>query len=820
MADRIATGLEEAALKGFGRLGRGTDRRKSRNQEKKVEDFGLFVVGLHSDDEDIAWWETRLWESQDELIHERSKEWRMNLLYCAGNQYIAYHKVERRWIPRKAAPWRLRSLYNVVQKAVNLRVSRLTENKPMITVQSATTDAEDVERAEFKETLFWSLWKKLRLHVKLAQARRWASKTGSGFLKVWWDPDAGPPRARTKFILKEEQVERPVLDPVTQQPGVDPVTGEAMTEMVREVTGIEEVYLDVDGNELGPVEDIQDDNARIGAKTIIRNPIPEKAEMYHDGEISVTVLSPFNLRWDRYADDPSDSWYVQESEIMPLTALAAIFPKKLDDILQSDLASEDEVLYMHRAGLTQIQTQESSIDYGQPGRSRGTDAQSRNNAPLDKEFVVRRTWIWPQNDYLKRLWGEDGALIVTVGGTCVHKSGLPKWALLENPFIRFIDTEEEGNHYAKSFLRDLMPLQDDINRSRSHWAEKEAISSRLILGAPQNHQINVRTMANLPGAMVTYRSPQHEPKPIAFANGTADAENFYSASLQAAQDVASMNDASTGKLPSAALAARAIYALQFADEKSVAEASNAQDEALVQLARIIDAIVRVEYTEMRKIEVVGDDRGYMVYQEVRPEKWQSDVDYQFVPGSMLSKNKEAIRNEMIQLLQLGLVSANDVKQYLSTAVPDIFRRSYDLHESKARRVLTEIVRGVRAEYQPQPWDKAEIFIGIFEEYMQTVKFELLDDSKKQKLILLWQQYAQIMQQQRMMHMQEQVQLAQLAGKTTAAAKPPTDAPQTPVPPQEEARGRADAGFNGLAGAQGMQQQATDAMQPPDNYGSR
>lgn len=818
MADSLATGLENAVLRGLGRIGRGTDKRKSRAQENRLEDFGLFVVGVHSSDDDIAWWDKRLWESQNEVILERSKEWLQNLLYCAGSQYIAYHKIERRWIPRKAAPWRIRSAYNVVQKAVNLRVSRLTENKPMVTVQSATTDAEDVERAEFKETLFWHLWKKLHLHTRIVRARRWASKTGTGFLKVGFDPDAGPPRPVTKFRLKTETVDRPVIDETTGRPAIDPLTGDVMTEPQEELVGLEEVYVDASGNELIAVDEITDDPSRIGGKTRTRNEPPDEAKLYHEGEIFVNVLSPFNLRWDRYSDDLADSWYIQEAEIMPATKLASLFPKKLDKMKEAELASEDEILFIQKIGLTQLRTQESSIDYGQPGRSRGGDTQQRSDEPLDKEFVVRRTWIWPKNDHLKRLWGEDGALIVTVGGVVVHKSGLPKWALMKCPFIRFIDTEEEGNHYDKSFLRDVMPIQDDINRSRSHWAEKEAISSRLILGAPQNHQINVRTMGALPGALVTFRSPQHEPKPISLSSRDSSAEQFYMSSLQAAQDLGSMNDASTGKLPSAALAARAIYALQFADERSIAEASSAQDEALAQLAQAIDAVVRVEYTESRKIQVVGEDRGYMVWQEVSPEKWQSDVDYHFLPGSMLSRNKEAIRNEMIQLLQLGLVEPYDVKQYLSTAVPDIFRRSYDLHESKARRILSELTRGTKAQYQPMPWDNPEVFLSIFEEYMQTIKWELLDDQKKKPIIQVWQAMSQMFQQQRQQKLQEQVMLAQLAGKTTAAAKPPETG--KPPSPEDSQRGSADAGFAALSGANALQSEATGAMQPPAQYGAR
>jgi hypothetical protein len=50
-------------------------------------------------------------------------------------------------------------------------------------------------------------------------------------------------------------------------------------------------------------------------------------------------------------------------------------------------------------------------------------------------------------------------------------------------------------------MRDILPLQDDINRSRSQISERGAIESRLILGAPQGHQMNLRLLGGMPGVL-------------------------------------------------------------------------------------------------------------------------------------------------------------------------------------------------------------------------------------------------------------------------------------------------------------------------------
>lgn len=812
MAENPFLSLSESVRAQFDTFGKGTTKRRARSEEKKLEDFGIFTAGLQSDDEEIADWEKMLWGSQDDMVWDRHKEWLRNLYYCAGNFFIAWHKVMRRWVPRKSAPWRIRSSYNVVQKAVNLRVARLTENKPMVTVQASTTDREDVERAEYKESLFWQLWNKLEIQWKITVVRRWASKCGIGVLKVGFDPDAGPPRPVTVKRLRFEEQPEPILDAQGLQ-ATDPTSGEALQRTVRVYTGIAEIYVDADGNELGPTERMVDDQLSSTGRKLEKQEPPDGTDFFNEGEVFIDVLSPFNIRWDRYAENIYDSWYVQESEIMPATEIASLFPDKLEKLKEARLATADEKLFIIRKGLNPVHTSEGSVDFGAAGR--GDSDNARHDQPINKEYVVRRTWIFPQNDHLKRLWGTKGALLVTVGGALIHKSALPEHALLEYPFIRFVDTLEEGNHYEKSFLRDLIPIQDDINRTRSQMAESVAIRSRVIFGALQNHQINIRTLAQMPGAMLTYRSPAHEPKPLDFGRGdSAGADKFYVSSLQAAQDIGNMNDASTGKLPSAALAARAIYALQFADERSIAEVSNLQDASLSRLAKAIDAVVRTSYKETRKIQIVGLDRSFMATEEVPPEAWQVDVDYHFLPGSMLSKNKENIRNEMIQLLQLNLIEPFRVRKYLASSVPDVFRQSYDLQEAKARRVLSSITRGEVIEYELKPWDNPEIFKATIEEYLLSAKSDLLGNEAKNALTNLWSGLTEVIQQQQQAQLEAQIK-AKVAEQTqkqeiNARAKPPD--------PTEQQEGQEDAGFEGLKGAQQLQRQATAAMTPPGQFG--
>jgi hypothetical protein len=194
----------------------------------------------------------------------------------------------------------------------------MTENKPALSVQAATVDMGDVQKAEYKQTLFWGLWEKLSLHNRIVGTRTDATLNGCGFLKVGWDPEAGIEIPSTRKRVKYVDVDLPATDPATGEPlPPDPVTGAPATTPEQVYAGIEEYYIDKDGNDLGPVESKVDDEDNPGEKKTVRNPVPDGCDMYCEGEVFVDERRAANIRWDRYVDDIDESWYVQDSEVMP-----------------------------------------------------------------------------------------------------------------------------------------------------------------------------------------------------------------------------------------------------------------------------------------------------------------------------------------------------------------------------------------------------------------------------------------------------------------------------------------------------------------------
>ena len=267
------------------------------------------------------------------------------------------------------------------------------------------------------------------------------------------------------------------------------------------------------------------------------------------------------------------------------------------------------------------------------------------------------------------------------------------------------------------------------------------------------------------------KSPQHEPKPLQIGNAPTEARELLTINLESLRELASMQDASTGKLPSAGLAAKAIYTLQFADERSITTASNLQDHSLQNLAKSLDAICRHEYTERRKIRVVGLDYRFLAEFDLEPEHMETEVEYHFVPGSMLSKQKEAVKNEVTQLLSMGMIELQTARKVLSSAVPDAFRTTYNVQEAAAKRMLDRVRKGEVDKWEPLPWHDAGVWLGVLTEYLLSARAEFAPDGIIEATSQAWEHY----QQQLVPPAPEEPG----AATASAAEGSPVDAPPVP-----------------------------------------
>lgn len=166
--------------------------------------------------------------------HER--QWLLNMAMYVGNQWVSYNSATKSLDKPKVPSYRVLLVANHIQPTVRTELGKVTSNTPKFFVLPNTTEDEDIRKAKVSEMLLEYLWYKMNLQQKFTDAVLWALVTGNGFIKVFWDSNAGK-----KFTGPEiGQDGMPVVD----KNGMPKIRTYFLGEPVIEVVSPFELYFD------------------------------------------------------------------------------------------------------------------------------------------------------------------------------------------------------------------------------------------------------------------------------------------------------------------------------------------------------------------------------------------------------------------------------------------------------------------------------------------------------------------------------------------------------------------------------------------------
>lgn len=114
------------------------------------------------------------------------KQWYTNLSFYKGDQYVEY--INGRMVKRPVPKGRVRLTINRIKPVVRTEISRIITKEPTAEVIPATSDQEDILRAEAAQAVFHSIRSKLKLQEIVEDSAFWVSTCGVGFIKIAWDP--------------------------------------------------------------------------------------------------------------------------------------------------------------------------------------------------------------------------------------------------------------------------------------------------------------------------------------------------------------------------------------------------------------------------------------------------------------------------------------------------------------------------------------------------------------------------------------------------------------------------------------------------------
>ena len=140
------------------------------------------------------------------------REWKLNLAFYKGNQYVSYNKRSGQldYLPTEDGEkprYRVRITSNQIITGSHSLLAQLTKTKPQIFATPASGAPSDVKAAQMAEILYDHWWHDLNLSTKLQEALLWGIIAGQGFWKISWDSFA---QKSMSFMMGPDG--QPILD--------------------------------------------------------------------------------------------------------------------------------------------------------------------------------------------------------------------------------------------------------------------------------------------------------------------------------------------------------------------------------------------------------------------------------------------------------------------------------------------------------------------------------------------------------------------------------------------------------------------------------
>lgn len=479
-------------------------------------------------------------------------EWARNMAFYFGKQYVepvrsgltsGFNGVKL-FVP-PAPPWRTRLVVNRIKPVIRTEISKLTSQKPSVTVTPASSEDRDLFAAQAAEQIWEYLYRNRRVKSTIRKSAWWLSITGVGYIKTYWNP--------TEF------------DAASQSPGT----------------------------------------------------------------ICFSSVTPFNimvpnLREEEIEDQP----YVMEVQARSVDWVKANYP----DIgsIETDSSAANDIL------------SDAFIDI-----LAGQDS-NRKNSVMVKE-------IWFKPGQVPNIWPQGG-MITIVGNKVVQ--AWQGWPYEHNlyPFAK-LEHIPTGKYYPSSTICDLIPLQKELNRTRSQVVENKNKMSKPQLVAPKG-SVDASRITSEPGLVIEYTPGFDPPTPLPLQGLPAYVTQEIDRILQDINDISGQHEVSKGQTPPGVTAATAISYLQEQDESMLSYTFDSLEECIEKSAFIALSLVHQFWTMPRQINIAGSD-GMFDVMSFEGSKLNTSSDIRVEGGSSLPTSKSARTAFVMDLMKLGFIDPNE-----------------------------------------------------------------------------------------------------------------------------------------------------------------
>lgn len=140
----------------------------------------------------VSWVNEQFTQAKD-ARWRAERQWYLNLAFYFGQQNVQFKgsgsSLDRSMtLYTPPAPYyRSRPVINQVRPRIRTEISKLTAQKPNAFIVPASSDDRDMYAANAGEQIWDSIYRWKKIHSIVRRAVFWASATGNGFIKTYWD---------------------------------------------------------------------------------------------------------------------------------------------------------------------------------------------------------------------------------------------------------------------------------------------------------------------------------------------------------------------------------------------------------------------------------------------------------------------------------------------------------------------------------------------------------------------------------------------------------------------------------------------------------
>jgi hypothetical protein len=259
--------------------------------------------------------------------------------------------------------------------------------------------------------------------------------------------------------------------------------------------------------------------------------------------------------------------------------------------------------------------------------------------------------VWFKSGAHKMFPDGGYATLVDMRLVDIHNSGM-LFEHGEYPFIKF-DHMPTGAYYAASVIEDVIPVQRELNRTRSQIIEAKNRMAKPQLIAPKG-SIDPAKITSEPGIVIQYRPGLAPPQPLPLQPLPSYVLDEIDRSLADIEDLTSQHQVSKGNAPPGVTAATAISYLQERDDSVLSTTYQSVEAGWEKMAKQTLAHVVQFWETERIVQITGVDGSFDSI-ALKGSDIAKGMDIRIEAGSSLPVSKAARQALLMDLITQGVI---------------------------------------------------------------------------------------------------------------------------------------------------------------------